>query len=55
MQDNRFNETFLIYAAYIINFGILSIEQEKTFGHVDHSFLFAARQAFGVGEYLCSG
>lgn len=38
----------------MVNTGIISIDQEKAFDHVDHPFLFSMLQVFGVGERFLS-
>ena len=47
-------DIFEVCKLYNINVGIISIDQEKAFDRVDHSFLFATLQAFDVGEHFLS-
>lgn len=56
MLDNLFlmRDIFDICTLYDFNIGIISLDQEKAFDRVDHSFLFATLQTFGVGEHFLS-
>ena len=56
IQDNLvlMRDIFEIRRLYNIIVGIISIDQEKAFDCVDHSFLLATLQAFGVGEFFLS-
>lgn len=54
MLDNLFlmRDVCDICNLYNIDVGVIPIDQEKVFDRIDHSFLFATLQAYGVGEHL---
>ena len=55
IMDNLFVIWFLLDVCklYNIDFGIVSLDQEKAFDRVDHSFLFSTLRAFGFENSFC--
>lgn len=56
MLDNLFfmRDVFAVCELYDLNVVVISIDQEKAFDRLDHTFLFSTLQAFGVGNVFLS-
>lgn len=56
IMDNIFliRDVLDLCKIYNVNVGIVSLDQEKAFDRVDHSYLFAALRGFGFGDGFLS-